>query len=217
MPRPIRHEKKYIVVFCEGESEQAYMDFLKNKFGDVASFKWSKSPGLFEDADRRFKKDPRYRDYADMTDEIWFFFDVETKDIHLWNSRLKIIKYLRTLCKKNGVKVRLLMTTGCIEYWLTLHYEMHAPTIQTVAEKERIMEHLLSKEPRYKKGDIQTTARIAQNYPTAMSNAKQTLKNLQPMGLPELEDTDDRNRWLCQHCLTFSNVYEAIEFLISLT
>ena len=30
------------------------------------------------------------------------------------------------------------------------------------------------------------------------------------------EDTDERNRWLCQKCLTFSTVYEAIDFLTSL-
>lgn len=30
MPRRTRPEKPYIVVFCEGESEQAYTDFLKN-------------------------------------------------------------------------------------------------------------------------------------------------------------------------------------------
>ena len=29
MPRPTRRRKPYIVVFCEGESEQAYTDFLK--------------------------------------------------------------------------------------------------------------------------------------------------------------------------------------------
>lgn len=27
MPRPTRRKKPYIVVFCEGESEQAYVDF----------------------------------------------------------------------------------------------------------------------------------------------------------------------------------------------
>ena len=35
MPRPVRKEKPYIVVFCEGESEQAYADFLKKEFKGV--------------------------------------------------------------------------------------------------------------------------------------------------------------------------------------
>lgn len=216
MPRPTRRRKPYIVVFCEGESEQAYTDFLKKEFKDVASIKRPSATGLFEEADGKFKKDKAYRDYAEVTDEIWFFFDVETKDIGLWDARMKIIKRLRALRKKPGIKVRLLMTTGCIEYWLMLHYEMYTPPIQTVAEKQRVIERLLSKGPNYQKGDTATTARIAQNYPKAVIHSKQTVLNLLSQGLPGLEDTDERNRWLCQKCLTFSNVYEAIEFLTSL-
>lgn len=216
MPRPVRRRKPYIVVFCEGESEQVYTDFLKKEFKDVASIKRPSATGLFEEADGKFKKDKAYRDYAEVTDEIWFFFDVETKDIGLWDARMKIIKRLRALRKKPGIKVRLLMTTGCIEYWLMLHYEMYTPPIQTVAEKQRVIERLLSKEPNYQKGDTAATAKIAQNYPKAVIHSKQTVLNLLSQGLPGLEDTDERNRWLCQKCLTFSNVYEAIDFLTSL-
>ena len=216
MPRPTKKSKPYIVVFCEGESEQVYTDFLKNEFIDVASIKRPSATGLFEEADSKFKKDKRYRDNAEVTDEIWFFFDVETKDIADWDSRLKIIKHLRTLRKKPGIRVRLLMTTGCIEYWLMLHYEMYTLSIQTVAEKRAVMERLLGKEPNYRKGDAGVTSKIAQNYPTAVINAQQTVSNLRQHGLPGLEDTDERNRWLCQKCLTFSTVYEAIDFLTSL-
>jgi len=109
------------------------------------------------------------------------------------------------------------MTTGCIEYWIMLHYEMYTPPIQTLAEKEHVMERLLRKEPNYKKGDAEITARIAQRYPTAARNARKTVSNLLQDGLPGLDDTDERNRWLCQKCMTFSNVYEAIDFLNSLS
>ena len=37
MPRQLKTAKPYIVVFCEGESEQAYIDFIKKEFKDVAS------------------------------------------------------------------------------------------------------------------------------------------------------------------------------------
>lgn len=216
MPRPVRHEKPYVVVFCEGESEQAYTDFLKKEFKDVASIKRPSSTGLFDEADSKFKKDKNYRDNAEVTDEIWFFFDVETKDIASLDNRMRIIKRLRSLRRKNGIKVRLLMTTGCIEYWLMLHYEMFTPSIQTVSEKQHIMDRLCQKEPEYQKGDTDITARIARNYPTAVVNAKHILSLLQSQGLPDLEDTDERNRWLCQKCLTFSTVFEAIEFLSTL-
>lgn len=205
--------KAVIVVFCEGESEQAYTEYLKKRFADVAVIKYPKETGLFERAESRFAKDPQYRDYAEVTDEVWFFFDVETKDVDLWNQRMKIIKKLRKLRKDPNIRVRLLMTTGCVEYWFMLHFKMYAPPLQTVAEKERVISELLEKEPGYKKGDYPSTARIAENYPTAIIHAKSTMHNLLPEGLPGLEDTDERNQWLCKQCYSFSNVYEALEFL----
>ena len=41
MARKLKKSKVSICVFCEGESEQAYTDFLKSKFQDVAVFKLS--------------------------------------------------------------------------------------------------------------------------------------------------------------------------------
>ena len=114
MPRPTKRSKSVILVFCEGESEQVYTDFLKKEFGDVAAIRRPASTGLFDEADNKFKKDKKYREDAEVTDEVWFFFDVETADAGLWDARMKIIKRLRSLRKKPGIKVRLLMTTGCI-------------------------------------------------------------------------------------------------------
>ena len=45
------------------------------------------------------------------------------------------------------------MTTGCIEYWLMLHYKMLAPSVQTESEKEKMLTMLMQKEPTYRKGD----------------------------------------------------------------
>lgn len=208
--------KTIIRVFCEGESEQAYTEFLKQKFSDVAVIKYPKETGLFDRAEDRFKKDPSYRDYTDEIDEVWFFFDVETKDIDKWDERYRIISWLRKLRKDTNIRVRLLMTTGCIEYWLMLHCRYYRPSLQTVAEKERVIAELKVEEPLYEKGNKEITARIAKNYPVAVTNAKRTVKKLLDEGLPGLEDTDVRNQWLYRKCLTFSNVYEAIEFLESL-
>ena len=216
MARQLRKVKPLIYVFCEGESEQVYTDFLKKTFADVAVIKRPSATGVFEEADSLFQKDKRYKDIAEVTDEIWFFFDVEKKDISKWESRYKIIKKLRALKKKPGIKVRLLMTTACIEYWLMLHYKMFAPPIETVADKERMKAEVVKQEPLYEKGDYDSTARIAANYSTAVVNAAQTVKNLLSEGLPGLEDTDERNQWLYKNCLTFSTVHEAINFLESL-
>ena len=213
MPRQIKKTKPLIYVFCEGESEQAYTDFLKRKFSDVAVIKRPAATGLFDEADSRFKKDPKFRNSAEVTDEIWFFFDVETKDIGNWEKRLKIIKNLRKLRKSPNIRVRLLMTTGCIEYWLMLHYKMFAPPLLSVSDKEKMLAEVKAKEPSYFKGDYESTARIAEHYPTAVINAEKTLHNLLSDGLPGLEDTDKRNQWLCTQCKTFSTVHEAIMYL----
>lgn len=216
MARKLKKSKVSICVFCEGESEQAYTDFLKSKFQDVAVFKRPSSTGLFEEADNRFKKDPKYRDYSDVFDEIWFFFDVEEKDVDNWSKRLEIIKRLRHLRKKPQIRIRLLMTTGCIEYWLMLHYRLFAPPVLTVPEKEQMLRQVIKEEPTYKKGNYIATARIAQHYPTAVKNAGIVLQNLLKEGMPGLEDTDERNLWLCKNCRTFSTVQEAVSFLESL-
>ena len=195
MPRRIKHAKPLIFVFCEGESEQAYTDFLKQRFANVAVIKRPSATGLFEEADRRFQKDPKFRDYAEVTDEIWFFFDVETKDIGKWEQRLAMIKRLRRLRRNPNIRVRLLMTTGCIEYWLMLHYKMFSPPVLEVADKERILAEVVAREASY------------------VEHAEKILCNLLSDGLPGLEDTDERNQWLCKQCKTFSTVNEAITFL----
>lgn len=213
-----RKAKKVIRVFCEGQSEQAYTEYLKRTFSDVAVLDYPKETGLFEEAEHRFKKDVRYRDNADVIDEVWFFFDVETKDIDKWQRRLAIIRSLRKLRKNPPLNVRLLMTTGCIEYWLMLHYKKYCPpSILTPTEKDRVMADLLEQEPHYKKGDYASTARIAAHHLRASENASDGFRRLLDEGMPGLEDTDERNHWLCRNCFTFSTVFEAIDFLKSLT
>ena len=62
--------KKIIRVFCEGESEQAYTEFLKRTFSDVAVIQYPKEKGLFECAVSHFKKDPAYKNYTNEIDEV---------------------------------------------------------------------------------------------------------------------------------------------------
>ena len=214
MPRQLKKLKPYIVVFFEGESEEAYAEFLREKYKNVAVIKPVK--GLFEEAKAKFDKAPKYRDNVEVTDEIWFFFDVETKDITKWDDRYKIIKYLRKRRKKPNIIIRLLMTTGCIEYWLMLHFKMLAPPLQTTAAKNKMISDLKKIVPTYQKGDEQSMKKITVNYLNAVKHGEQTVKNLLPAGLPCIVDTDVRNEWLYKKCLTFSNVHEAINFLESL-
>lgn len=217
MPRKFRRIKPYIEVFCEGESEQVYTDYLKETFKEYAVIHRPSTTGLFEEAKSQYRKNPRYISSASETDEIWFFFDVETNDIAKWDDRLRIVNQLRWLRRKPNIKVRLLMTTGCIEYWLMLHFEMLAPSVKTESEKRNMLEKLVRKEPTYQKGDYDSTAKIAQHYHTAVGNAEKTVTNLLQDGLPGTDDTDERNHWLYTKCMTFSTVYEAINYLEGLS
>lgn len=98
-----------------------------------------------------FKKNSKYRNNAEVTDEIWFFFDTELEKATHWEKAYKIIKELRKLHNPR-VKIRLLMTTACLEYWMLLHYERTAPAIASPADKELIkgrvkgMCHFMKKE-----------------------------------------------------------------------
>lgn len=213
MPRKVKSAKPLIYVFCEGESEQAYTDYLKKTFSDVAVLKMPPDTGLFEEAEAKFSKSPKYKNSIDVTDEIWFFYDVEEKDIPKWNDRFTIIKKLRKLRKKQGIRVRLLMTSGCIEYWFMLHYKYYTPKLITVPEKEKVINEVKKLIPTYVKGNSAATEKIAVNYQKAVENSKKTVKALLPDGLPGIDDTDVRNQWLNTKSVTFSNVYEAIEFL----
>lgn len=213
MPRQFRHIKPLIYVFCEGESEQAYARFLHDHFKDIASINVATSTGLFEVAKNKFDKDKRYRDNVEITDEIWFFFDVEQKERDKWESYLRIIKQLRKLKGKPGIRVRLLMTTACLEYWLLLHFEKCMPQFNTDADKHTALKRVKEYEPQYAKGNLESTSRIAVRYSVAVRNAAFFLRSLESVGLPGIDDTDIRNTWLIKSCMTFSTVFEAIEYL----
>ena len=205
--------KPLIYIFYEGESEQCYAKFLKEQFGDVASFIIPSSKGLFSEAESKFHKDIRYRNSIEVTNEVWFFFDVEEVDRDKWDNHLRIIKKLRRLGGQHKIRVRLLMTSGCIEYWFMLHYQMISPPIITVADKERIRHQLERLVPSYKKGNQNAISGIAKSFPIAVENGQQVLQGLLSSGLPTLDDSDERNKWLYQSSLTFTTVHEAIQFL----
>lgn len=214
MPRTYRNTKPLIYVFCEGESEQAYVHFLKQEFREKAVIKDIK--GLFSDALDKFRKEPRYKENIDVTDEIWFFFDVEEQERPQIEKRFQIISTLRKLRKKPNIRVRLLMTTACVEYWFLLHYEKLAPSLATTADKQKMLQQLQAKMPGYRKGDMDTIHKIAENYPLAIQHGQWSLGRLTQEGLPSLQDTDERNKWLCRCGLTFTTVQEALLYLKSL-
>lgn len=220
MARQVRKSKKIIYVFCEGESEQEYAKCLRKFFADVAALHIPPpvSTRLFEDTKSKFDKEPRFRNNAEVIDEIWFFFDTEDCDADQWETRLKIIKRLRGLRKNPNIRVRLLMTSGCVEYWFQLHYEMAVPALHTVADKDNVRHRVQQLVPGYEKGDSVTIGKIALQWPEAVQRGAEVLAQLTEHGMPPVgaKNSDERDAWLHRNEYTFTTVQEAIQFLESL-
>ncbi|NCE75518.1 RloB domain-containing protein [Anaerotruncus sp. X29] len=220
MARQVRKSKKVIYVFCEGKSEKEYAEYLRETFKDVSAMHVPSpaSTCLFKDTKSKFDKDARFYKNAEAIDEIWFFFDAEDQDADQWEKRLKIIKQLRGLRKKPNIRVRLLMTSACVEYWFRLHYEMAAPALHTKADKENALHWIQQRIPGYKKGDSGAIKQIAANWPTAAQHGEVVLAQLTEHGMPPVgvKNSDERDAWLHRNKYTFTTVQEAIRFLESL-
>lgn len=220
MARQTRKSKKVIYVFCEGESEVEYAKYLRTTFSDVAALHipLPVSTNLFEATKSKFEKEPRFRNYAEVIDEIWFFFDTEDCNVNQWNKRLEIIKQLRELRKKPNIRVRLLMTSGCVEYWFLLHYEIVMPALHTVADKNKILHRIQQLVPGYEKGDPVTIQQIASLWSKAAQHGTNVLNRLAEYGMPSVgtKNSDKRDEWLHRNEYTFTTVQEGIHFLESL-
>lgn len=202
--------KKLIYVFCEGQSEVQYIESLKKFFSSVSVL--IPVIGLIPDAEVRAKRDPAFKDNLSEVDELWFFFDVEDYDREKWSDWARIIKGFKKGAHKIS-SVRLLMTTGCVEYWFLLHYEKSKPLIQTKADKERVTNGLMTHVPGYKKADRRSIEEIAANYKKAIKNGEWTLQTLGK--IDDIPDDDQMNRdeWLFKCGHTFTTVHEAIAYL----
>lgn len=209
-----RSVKKTVYVFWEGESEEAYSRYLKNAFDHSAVIRCHRESGTFVTAKACYRNDKKFKSDLEEYDELWFFFDTEIEKGNQWDENMKCLKdIIASRTRRNPIKIRLLMTTGCIEYWFLLHYRKTAPQIVTAADKERVLDEVRKEQPNYKKGDYPSTSAIAEKYMTAIENGRWTLERLKDEGLPESEE--QRNRWLYKGTHTFTTVHEALEWLLS--
>lgn len=209
-----RNTKKAIYVFWEGESEEAYSKSLKRMFDNQAVIKPHREKGTFETARSFYRGNRAFQNDLPEYDELWFFFDTEISKADQWERNMKALKEIIASRRKNPIKIRLLMSTGCVEYWFLLHYERVRPAIASPAEKERMLKNVQEYVPSYVKGDQKATDEIAANYARAVENGRWTLECLKAEGLPGTEE--QRDKWLFQGKHTFTTVHEAIEMLMGL-
>lgn len=212
--RKERNRNPFIVVFWEGESEEAYMRFIRREFHEKANVTVNKKKGVFKASVKAFALKGEFYNVLSEIDEVWFVFDTEPDLRGKWEEYYSIIQKVRRLCK--NARVRLLMTRGCIEYFFLLHYEKAAPMIAGPADKEniirRLKDHYCSQ---YQKGDFVSISEIAVHYMTGVENGAWSLKRIQNE-IGSIEDSDERNRKLFLTDSTFTNVHEGISYLLSL-
>mgnify|MGYP004699391303 FL=1 len=213
-----RPTKKAIYVFWEGESEEAYTKYLKNLFSAKSTIRIHSEKGTFSTAKAFFRGNIRFKNDVSELDEIWFFFDTEVDKGDQWDESMRCLEDIIRSRRKKPIKIRLLMTTGCIEYWLLLHYERVAPRIVTPADKDRVKGRVKNHVPLYEKGDYDSISVIASKYQTAVENGKWSLTRLNQDGMPQRtkENTMESDKWLFKGTHTFSTVHEAIEMLCAL-
>lgn len=216
MPRKVqqRQPKRAVYVFWEGESEEAYVKSLKRLFSKQASIRAHREKGTFDTARAYYNGNRDFRSAFSEYDEIWFFFDSEVDKADQWDKNMKCLKDMIESRKKNPIKIRLLMSMGCVEYWFLLHYERTRPAIASPADKERVLKDLRKYIPLYEKGSQKAIDKIAENYPCAVENGRWTLECLSRDGMPEEEKK--RDQWLFQGKHTFTTVHEALEMLMNL-
>ena len=58
-----------------------------------------------------------------------------------------------------------------------LHRRYYTPSLQTTAEKEKVISDIKVEEPLYKKGNREITAKIAKDYPNALTEPA-TIENI---------------------------------------
>lgn len=205
----------YIIVFWEGESEEQYMRYMRKHFHPKANVTVNSKKGVFEAAKKAFSAKGVYADDVKDVDEIWMVFDTEPNLRPKWDEYWGIVQNLRKKCK--NARVRLLMTKGCVEYFLLLHYEKTAPMIISPVDKDSVVEKLAGDKycPGYKKGDQKTTYEIAAKYETGIENGKWSLKRIEDELLGATTE-DEKYKILYFTDSTFTNAHEAIEYLAAL-
>ena len=189
---------------------------MKEEFEEYAIIKCHRGKGTFLTAKSYYKNNRRFKSDVEELDEIWLFFDTEIEMGDQWDEKMKCLKdIIKSRPRNNSLKIRLLMTTGCIEYWLLLHFKKTAPSIATSADKEKILNEVRKIEPTYIKGDYTSIENIAKHYLAAVENGQWTLERLKDDGLPE--DEQQRNQWLFRGEHTFTTVHEALLMLMELS
>lgn len=212
-----RNSLRFVYVYYEGEgSEKAYLEFIKSKFQDVVIVRGKKGfyPETEQDLD---KPGSEINKKWDVINEIWFFFDIDPGTMmdgtfRSWNGLKNVVEKIHK--RSRNIKIRILMTTGCIEYWFVLHFEQTQPAMDGLPFKEKMMKQLKKHVPQYTKAGVETIKAFADSkMDCAIANGQRVMRSVtKSINLTNA----NKDQKLYTSGATFSNVYEALVYLKSL-
>lgn len=154
--RPARTMKPVFVVFCEGETEEAYLDFIKqtyrSPFKIIPKVEGGKITQHLIQTRCREVKIARNEDI-----QVFLMYDMDKPDI--------TEKLLR-------LKAHLLLSNPCIELWFLLHCKDQKSPINT-DDAVRALKHIGSPWFHYKKPEINAAQKdyLKQHVQEAMERA----------------------------------------------
>lgn len=159
-----KKEKRKIFILVEGETEQKYFDFLRQKLR-LSNVKIktvvleNSGQTWIEKAKRLIQNDPSFK--RDSTTEVLVVFD---KD-EFTNDELK-----RMWCKADDEAFEIGFSNMTFEVWLLAHFEEVTPRLLSkVALKNKLGIHLQTE---YVKADSDQLEKIVKNYDMAVKNAE---------------------------------------------
>jgi hypothetical protein len=123
-------------VFCEGESEEAYILYLRNKYRLPVEMvpKTTRNKINVRIIRESIKSSPKHK-----KDQIFLMYDI---DVEGFLHKLQGIQ--------RQLRSEILVSNPCFELWYILHYASHTAEITT----ENCVRKLESLCPSYKKGDL---------------------------------------------------------------
>ena len=150
-----KETKPLFWVFCEGETEKEYVNFLKSLYRVPIKIEIKIVKSNISDA---YIKSFKGKGFTHDKDRNFLMYDADVKDV------LEKIKKLKN--------IELLLSNPCIELWFLLHYEGHRAYIDSKGCVRKLEE---KKDSCYKKGTINKALKnqFIEKCSEACSRAKQ--------------------------------------------
>ena len=154
-----KETKPLFWVFCEGETEKEYINFLKSLYRVPIKIKIKIAKSNISDT---YIKSFKGKGFTHDKDRNFLMYDADVKDV---------VEKL-----KKSKNTELLLSNPCIELWFLLHYQNQTASIKT----KDCVRNLKNMNPSYKKGTIDQALKNKFRLRKKCSEACNRAKQLDP-------------------------------------